>query len=197
MWTLVMLVTLASLRKVIELSVGWVSTRKVKWKPWLTFYVSSFPESFFSVEMTLFYCFVIKEALGRFDKMLKVKSEMNVQMWVCSALLSCTIMPQVQKNSNTEMVYHHFEMFRRQGQCFINLSLSQMASISKSVLGTLDYRHRKMKKMVMISFKRRLRFGEYDESQLQLEHFSSEYFFKGVQCQNQKRWQGYVVYYYT
>lgn len=72
------------------------------------------------------------------------------------------------------MVYYHFEMLRRQGQCFINLCLSQMASISKSVLGTLDYRHKKMKRIVMICFKRRLRLGEHDESQLQLEHFSSE-----------------------
>lgn len=35
MWTFIMLVTSANLGKVIELSLGWVSTRKVKWKPFL------------------------------------------------------------------------------------------------------------------------------------------------------------------
>lgn len=63
-------------------------------------------------------------------------------------------------------------MLRRQGQCFINLCMSQMAFLSKSVLETLDYRHKKMNRIVVICFKRALRLGVYNESQLQPKRFS-------------------------
>lgn len=66
------------------------------------------------------------------------------------------------------MLYPHFEMLRRQGQCFINLRVSQMAFISKNGLGTLDYGQKRMNRIVMICCKRGLRFGENDESHYSL-----------------------------